>query len=451
MSHEAKDGRRDRRGRPDFASRGFGVETLERRELLAGNVIGGFVYHDADGNGRFDSGEAPIAGSQIELLNASGVVVGSTTTDASGAYPVLVRPHGPGRPDDPVAQGDIPRDADQLQPVGDGRAVRPGPGDAHVGRPGPHRDADQPHPGREPRPCARDGRGECRRHADDERTGRRRTWCSGRPRPSPSTPRRSTGSSISAGTSGKDFGPVPATDTKAVTLTSPGDLAAFIGTGTVSFTEAAVSNSFASGAGNLVSQVSTVASSTIDVVYHYLPQGDLKPGQYTVVQTVQPAGYSDGIDSRNGVPLPNSTGNDRIPVTLAAADLTAHQLRRMAPERTLGLRLPRRRQRRPEGRDRVRHRHRGDDPQGGRRLGRGRQAHHDDRRQRLLSVRQPPPRAVRPHRGPAEGLRVGPRHDRHPGGQGRLEPVLQDRAPFRASRAWTTTSANGRGRTVTSA
>ena len=65
MSHEAKDGRRDRRGRPDFASRAFGVETLERRELRAGNVIGGFVYHDADGNGRFDSGEAPIASSQV--------------------------------------------------------------------------------------------------------------------------------------------------------------------------------------------------------------------------------------------------------------------------------------------------------------------------------------------------------------------------------------------------
>ncbi|MEJ7638885.1 MAG: hypothetical protein WKF75_13175 [Singulisphaera sp.] len=71
MSHEAKDGRRGRRGRPDVASRRFGVETLERRELLAGNAIGGFVYHDADGNGRFDSGEAPIANSPIELLNAS--------------------------------------------------------------------------------------------------------------------------------------------------------------------------------------------------------------------------------------------------------------------------------------------------------------------------------------------------------------------------------------------
>ncbi|MEJ7638886.1 MAG: choice-of-anchor E domain-containing protein [Singulisphaera sp.] len=126
-----------------------------------------------------------------------------------------------------------------------------------------------------------------------------------------------------AGTSGRDFGAVLATDTKAVTLTAPGDLAAFVGNGTVSFTEAAVSNSFASGAGNLVSQVGTVASSTIDVVYHYLPQGNLKPGQYTVVQTVQPAGYSDGIDSRNGVPLPNSTGSDTTPVTLAAADLTS--------------------------------------------------------------------------------------------------------------------------------
>src|SRR5688572_14311246 len=86
MSHEAKDGRRGRHGRPGGAARRFGVEALERRALLAGNVISGLVYHDTDANGRFDAGEPPIPNSPIQLLNASDVVVGSTTTDASGAY-----------------------------------------------------------------------------------------------------------------------------------------------------------------------------------------------------------------------------------------------------------------------------------------------------------------------------------------------------------------------------
>ncbi len=322
MSHEAKDGRRDRRGRPDFASRGFGVETLERRELLAGNVIGGFVYHDADGNGRFDSGEAPIAGSQIELLNASGAVVGSTTTDASGAYQfssdrtVQVAPttlsHKVTFPETPTSFSQSAT-ASQFDPaLGTLTSVDL----VHTGTLTSRIQVES----RDPAPATVVG------NVDG-------TLTTSGPGAGDLVLRPTTTQSFNAsafdgvvdfsGTSGKDFGAVPATDTKAVTLTSPGDLAAFIGTGTVSFTEAAVSNSFASGAGNLVSQVSTSATSTIDVVYHYLPQGDLKPGQYAVVQAVQPAGYGDGIDSRGGVSLPNSTGNDRIPVTLAAADLTS--------------------------------------------------------------------------------------------------------------------------------
>src|SRR5688572_23186989 len=62
------------------------VESLEPRMLMACNVISGFVYDDANNNGLFDPGESPIANSTIELRNASGVVVGRTTTDASGAY-----------------------------------------------------------------------------------------------------------------------------------------------------------------------------------------------------------------------------------------------------------------------------------------------------------------------------------------------------------------------------
>ncbi|MDT7837189.1 SdrD B-like domain-containing protein [Aquabacterium sp. OR-4] len=50
--------------------------------------LGGFVYADANNNGVRDSGgDTPIAGATVRLLNAaSGAVVATTTTDASGAY-----------------------------------------------------------------------------------------------------------------------------------------------------------------------------------------------------------------------------------------------------------------------------------------------------------------------------------------------------------------------------
>src|SRR5688572_14144270 len=72
--------------RPNKTHRNLRIESLEPRTLLACNVISGFVYDDANNNGLFDPNEAPIANSTIELRNASGVVVGRTTTDASGAY-----------------------------------------------------------------------------------------------------------------------------------------------------------------------------------------------------------------------------------------------------------------------------------------------------------------------------------------------------------------------------
>ena len=48
--------------------------------------IGNHVWEDANGNGQQDAGEAGIAGVTVQLLNASGAVVATTTTDAQGNY-----------------------------------------------------------------------------------------------------------------------------------------------------------------------------------------------------------------------------------------------------------------------------------------------------------------------------------------------------------------------------
>ncbi|MYN30222.1 SdrD B-like domain-containing protein [Duganella levis] len=48
--------------------------------------LGDFVWEDTNGNGVQDSGEAGIAGVTVQLKDAGGQVVASTTTDGSGAY-----------------------------------------------------------------------------------------------------------------------------------------------------------------------------------------------------------------------------------------------------------------------------------------------------------------------------------------------------------------------------
>ncbi len=48
--------------------------------------IGDFVFDDVDGDGTQDSGEPGISGVKVELLNAAGAVVATTTTDSNGKY-----------------------------------------------------------------------------------------------------------------------------------------------------------------------------------------------------------------------------------------------------------------------------------------------------------------------------------------------------------------------------
>jgi hypothetical protein len=74
-----------------------------------------------------------------------------------------------------------------------------------------------------------------------------------------------------AGTSGKDFGDKSSGGSKSLVLTSPADLANFIGLGKVSFTETAHATSTADGAGNLLSQINSTAQAIVTVKYDYIP------------------------------------------------------------------------------------------------------------------------------------------------------------------------------------
>jgi hypothetical protein len=74
-----------------------------------------------------------------------------------------------------------------------------------------------------------------------------------------------------AGSSGKDFGNKSSGGSNVEVLTSPADLAKYIGLGQVSFTENAHATSTADGAGNLLSQINSTAQATVSVKYDYIP------------------------------------------------------------------------------------------------------------------------------------------------------------------------------------
>lgn len=334
MIRRAKDGRRKRLNR---TARGFGLrlEALEERKLLTGSVVSGYVYHDVTGDGLFNAGDRPISGSQVQLVNAAGTVVGSTTTDASGQYQFSSDGTVQATPQTATQSVSFPTAATNFTKSGTAAQFDPTLGKLTA--------VDLTFAGsltsriqvesRDATPTTISGRVEGALTAQVPGVADFTL----RPTSTLSFPASAfDGTQDYAGTSGKDFGEVSADDSKTVTLTSPGDLAAFVGTGTVPVAVAASSNSAASGPGNLLSEITSSAAATINVVYHYLPQSDLKPGRYSVVQTTQPDGFLQGVNTRGGSAVPRNAGVNTIPVTLGANDLTDNNFGEVLPNSLSG-------------------------------------------------------------------------------------------------------------------
>ncbi len=62
------------------------LPTIDAGYVVERVSIGDFVWIDEDGDGRQGDGEKPVAGATVELRDADGTVVGTTTTDANGYY-----------------------------------------------------------------------------------------------------------------------------------------------------------------------------------------------------------------------------------------------------------------------------------------------------------------------------------------------------------------------------
>ena len=329
MIPRAKDGRRRRLNRTSHGL-GLSLGVLEERMMLAASVISGYVYHDASGDGLYGPGDLPIAGSPIQLVNSAKMVVGSTTTDASGKYQFSTDSTVQAAPVSSTQTLSFP-----ATPTNFTKSATIAQFDPSLGT---LTSVDVTFAGSLTSQIRAESRDANPMTITGQTEGTLAVQAPGiadltlRPTSTVTFPAAAyDGVPDFGGTSGKDFGAVAADDSKSVTLTTPGDLAAYTGTGTVPFSVGAASSSAATGPGNLLTDISSTGEATVNVVYHYLPHSDLKPGRYSIVQTSQPDGYLQGSNSRGGVVLPKSASVNTIPVTLAGSDLSDNNFGELRP------------------------------------------------------------------------------------------------------------------------
>jgi hypothetical protein len=319
------------------SSRRLSLEQLEDRFLPSCNDISGFVFNDLNNNGLMDPGEIGLANSTIQLRNASGAVIATALTDANGFYQFSVDNTIDTTPTTLTRTATIaaaPTDfirtvsIQQFDPsLGTLTSIDIINGGTFVSR----------------------IQVESLDSAPSIITG---TVSGSLQLTGPGilgTGLVTTGSSNETfnatafdgaidfgGTSGHDFGPQSAFGSQAATVTDASDLAAFTGTGIVTFNEAAHATSSAGGAGNVVTHITSSASGTVSVVYHYIPSNCLRPGAYTIVQATEPGGYLDGKESSGGVVIPNSVGLHLIHVTLTDSDSTQNDFAEILPASVSG-------------------------------------------------------------------------------------------------------------------
>ena len=326
-----------------YANRRPKFESLEDRSLPSATTISGFVYEDLNVNGIKDAGEQGIANNEIELRNAAGQVIATTTTDANGFYEFDRDETLNTAPQtleqtvtipDTLAGFSITKAIDQFDPtLGELISVE----------------------------IINEGSITSDIRAENSSTLAGGTitgnvsgslTLSGPGFSLNSTVSQNAGSFVATaydgtidfdGTSGRSFTPVTANAAPQSIVLTGAQLQAYIGTGTVDVTEQVEVNSSATGGGNLLVGITSLADATITVRYTYQPTDCLQPGEYTVVQREQPplpggtGRYYDGSESRNTVVIPNSKGTDSIPVTLGSTnDSTNNNFGELPPSELSG-------------------------------------------------------------------------------------------------------------------
>jgi hypothetical protein len=295
------------------------IETLEDRVTPSGNTISGFVFFDANNNGLFDPGETPLANSIIELHNANNQVIGTATTDARGFYQFTKDQTNINQNATLTKTVTFPSTQTNFQLSGVLDQFDPALGQLQS--------VEIQHAG------SITSEIKVENLSTDSPSDISGTVSGTLNLVAPGVNDNLTISGYAgsfhaapydhvtdfAGTSGTSFGQKTANGSNTITLTG-NDINAYIGTGKVNVTEKGVATSNATGGGNLEVNVASTGQATITVIYHYKTASPLQPGQYTLVQTQEPAGYIHGLNSHQGIVIPNSNTSHVIPVTLTNGD-----------------------------------------------------------------------------------------------------------------------------------
>jgi uncharacterized protein (DUF2141 family) len=300
------------------------VEALEDRALPSGNTISGFVFYDANANGLMDSGELGLANSTVELHNASNQVIGTAITDSAGHY--LFTTDQTNLSIDKTLTKTVTFPSTQTNFDLSGVLAQFDPSLGQL------QSVEIQHAGSITSEIKVENLStDSPSHITGNVSG---TMNLVAPGVNDNLAISGYAGSFDAlkydgvtdfgGTSGTSFGQKTANGSNTIMVTDPSQVAAYVGTGTVNVTEKADATSNATGGGNLEVNVDSTAQATVTVIYHYKAAGPLLPGSYTLVQTKEPIGYVDGLDSHQGVVIPNSIGTDTIPVTLTNNDSPAN-------------------------------------------------------------------------------------------------------------------------------
>ncbi len=310
---------RPARARPAF-------EILEGRQLLTA-TISGFVFDDRNATGLKDAGEPGLAGSNLELHDASGAVVATAVSDGNGFYQFTKLENVSTTPATNTVVATFDPAKTGWTKTADVKQFDPSKGTL----------------------TSVAITSTATLNADivleniDDVPGDISGTVSGTvtvtaPGAAPLTTPVTVSDSFSApafdgatdlsGPDSHDSGTLTRTGTQSVTLTSPSDLTRFTGGGSVTLTGRSAARISADGPGNVAAVFSAMAGAQVQVTYTYTPNNSLQPGNYTIVQATEPDRiHFDGKESSGGVVLPNSTSfgsqtHDSIPVTLGSSGIS---------------------------------------------------------------------------------------------------------------------------------
>ena len=291
------------------------IEILEDRTTPS-LTISGFVYHDVNNDGIYDkTTEQPFANSTIQLKNATGVIVGTTTTNALGYYeftrdqsinPVPNTKVQTITFDKTSTNFSLGKVANQFDPsLGTLQSItiqHNGTITSEILVENTSTTSTSTITGTVSGNLTLNGPGFTSPLTLSQNAG---TFNAA----------KYDGNTNFSGPSGQSFGEKSATGSAFVTLTGAA-MTPYIGTGTVTITEDGIASSTASGGGNLVVQLISSGSGSVTITYNYIASDALKPGDYTVFEITAPPGTTDGKESRNGIVLGHPINTDFIPVTL---------------------------------------------------------------------------------------------------------------------------------------